>query len=264
MFTAHFDRHPFKLTHDLVEHPLLALPRLVELAQDLGGPVLYFRANHSINQVDDAPGEEGAGPSWTGGSSGQSSRERDDRPDRELQRLDAAPNVGAIRSIGAPRAAHRRVPRPLGAGRAGTIRAPRRHLHQLTGRDDALSPGRGAQFSSPDPGHEECPSPMAQGPKCSTVRAFAPSSSGTGSSRDIRSTSKNTPSTSTCRRGTASTFPRVTPTGCRTGRTFPFLRHRLVQRRDREEASPLSGERVARSARACSPSAPGSGPYRTR
>lgn len=52
LFSAHFDRHPFKITHDLVKHPLLQLPRLVQLAGSLGSPILYFRGNHAINQVD--------------------------------------------------------------------------------------------------------------------------------------------------------------------------------------------------------------------
>jgi hypothetical protein len=56
LFTAHFDRHPFKIAHDLVKHPLLQLPRLVELAQSLGSPILYFRGDHSINQVSEDMG----------------------------------------------------------------------------------------------------------------------------------------------------------------------------------------------------------------
>lgn len=54
LFDAHFDRYPFKLRHHLCDHPLLQLPRLVELAQKRGGDALYFRGNHQINQVDDA------------------------------------------------------------------------------------------------------------------------------------------------------------------------------------------------------------------
>ena len=54
MFTACFDRHPFKISHDLVKHPLLQLPRLVELARSLDRPILYFRGDHAINQVDAA------------------------------------------------------------------------------------------------------------------------------------------------------------------------------------------------------------------
>jgi hypothetical protein len=53
LFDAHFDRYPFKLQHNLVDHPLLQLPRLVELARERGGDALYFRGNHEINQVED-------------------------------------------------------------------------------------------------------------------------------------------------------------------------------------------------------------------
>jgi Cupin-like domain len=52
LFTAYFDRYPFKMTHNLVGHPLLQLPRLIELARSLGHPILYFRGDHAINQVD--------------------------------------------------------------------------------------------------------------------------------------------------------------------------------------------------------------------
>jgi hypothetical protein len=52
LFSAHFDRYPFKITHNLTSHPLLQLPRLVQLAGSLGSPILYFRGNHAINQVD--------------------------------------------------------------------------------------------------------------------------------------------------------------------------------------------------------------------
>jgi hypothetical protein len=55
LFDAHFDRYPFKIHHRLGEHPLLALPRLVQLAGDLKSPILYFRGDHSINQVDKKP-----------------------------------------------------------------------------------------------------------------------------------------------------------------------------------------------------------------
>ena len=51
LFTAYFDRYPFKITHNLVGHPLLELPRLVELARSLKGAILYFRGEQSINQV---------------------------------------------------------------------------------------------------------------------------------------------------------------------------------------------------------------------
>src|SRR6266702_2935481 len=57
-FTAYFDRYPFKIAHDLAGHPLLQLPRLIELARSLGHPILYFRGDHAINQVDDASGEK--------------------------------------------------------------------------------------------------------------------------------------------------------------------------------------------------------------
>jgi len=52
-FSAHFDRRPFKISHNLCAHPLLQLPRLVQLAKSLGSPILYFRGDHAINQVDD-------------------------------------------------------------------------------------------------------------------------------------------------------------------------------------------------------------------
>ena len=62
MFTAYFDRHPFKISHDLVNHPLLQLPRLVELARSLDSPILYFKGDHAINQVD-ADASDGSGES---------------------------------------------------------------------------------------------------------------------------------------------------------------------------------------------------------
>jgi hypothetical protein len=55
LVAAFFDRYPFKITHALVDHPLLQLPRLVQLAQSLARPILYFRGDLEINQVDDAP-----------------------------------------------------------------------------------------------------------------------------------------------------------------------------------------------------------------
>jgi len=57
-FTAYFDRYPFKIRHNLCTHPLLQLPRLIELARSLGHPILYFKGDHAINQVDDASGEK--------------------------------------------------------------------------------------------------------------------------------------------------------------------------------------------------------------
>jgi hypothetical protein len=57
VFAAHFDRYPFKLTHNLAAHPLLQLPRLVELARSLNRPILYFKGDLAIDQTDpaDAP-----------------------------------------------------------------------------------------------------------------------------------------------------------------------------------------------------------------
>ncbi len=52
LFAAHFDRYPFKIAHNLGGHPLLQLPRLIELARALRHPILYFRGDHCINQVD--------------------------------------------------------------------------------------------------------------------------------------------------------------------------------------------------------------------
>lgn len=73
IFATHFDRKPFKVRHQLANHPLLQVPRLVRLARDLGGPIMYFRGDHSINQVDgEAPmgktnliDRKLAAPAWT-------------------------------------------------------------------------------------------------------------------------------------------------------------------------------------------------------
>jgi len=51
LFCSHFDRRPFKIAHRLVGHPLLQVPRLIELAGSLGHPILYFRGDQAINQV---------------------------------------------------------------------------------------------------------------------------------------------------------------------------------------------------------------------
>jgi hypothetical protein len=56
-FAAYFDRYPFKIEHNLVSHPLLQLPRLVELASHLRDPILYFKADQAINQVDTQTGD---------------------------------------------------------------------------------------------------------------------------------------------------------------------------------------------------------------
>lgn len=53
-FQAQFERRPFKIGHQLARHPLLQLPRLVEYAQSLDRPILYFRGDHAINQADTA------------------------------------------------------------------------------------------------------------------------------------------------------------------------------------------------------------------
>ena len=47
-----FDQRPFKISHNLCAHPLLQLPRLVELARTFGHPILYFRGDLDINQAD--------------------------------------------------------------------------------------------------------------------------------------------------------------------------------------------------------------------
>jgi hypothetical protein len=53
-FTAFFDRHPFKIQHDLTSHPLLQLPRLVKLARSMNRPILYFKGDQSIDVVANA------------------------------------------------------------------------------------------------------------------------------------------------------------------------------------------------------------------
>ena len=63
-FATDFDRRPFKIRHELCDHPLFQLPRLIQLARSLDTPILYFRGNHSINQVDE-PHSERAGQKRT-------------------------------------------------------------------------------------------------------------------------------------------------------------------------------------------------------
>jgi len=51
VFGTHFNRSPFKIGHQLVEHPLFALPRLIELAQQLpASRVEYNAGNLPISQ----------------------------------------------------------------------------------------------------------------------------------------------------------------------------------------------------------------------
>lgn len=62
-FRANLDRKPFKIGHRLTSHPLLELPQLVRLAAKLSptrgvGSILYFRADHAINQVDPSAGPQ--------------------------------------------------------------------------------------------------------------------------------------------------------------------------------------------------------------
>ena len=120
-FRSCFDRRPFKIKHNLVDHPLLQLPRLVRLAQSISSPILYFRGDQSINQVDDA-----------------SVNKRSKRTfiDRDLQRpsLSVTDTIAQIenanawmqlRDIGADPeyarllAQHRRISRARGTSRAG-------------------------------------------------------------------------------------------------------------------------------------------------
>lgn len=62
-FAADFNRRPFPVRHGLTSHALFALPRLARLAADLSragaaGSVLYFRADHDINQAYPRAGEQ--------------------------------------------------------------------------------------------------------------------------------------------------------------------------------------------------------------
>jgi hypothetical protein len=87
LFSAYFDRHPFKIAHQLVGHPLLQLPRLVELARSLNRPILYFKGDHSIDQVG-ATGAQKSERTFVG---------------RQLARpeLSAAETIAQIESCGA-------------------------------------------------------------------------------------------------------------------------------------------------------------------
>jgi hypothetical protein len=58
LFQSHFDRRPFKIAHHLVGHPLLQVARLIELARSLGHPILYFRGDQAVNQVDEGSQEK--------------------------------------------------------------------------------------------------------------------------------------------------------------------------------------------------------------
>jgi hypothetical protein len=58
LFRSHFDRRPFKIAHHLVGHPLLQVARLIELARSLGHPILYFRGDQAVNQVDEGSKEK--------------------------------------------------------------------------------------------------------------------------------------------------------------------------------------------------------------
>jgi len=62
-FAADFNRRPFLVRHGLTVHALFALPRLARLAADLSragasGSVLYFRADHDINQAYPRAGDQ--------------------------------------------------------------------------------------------------------------------------------------------------------------------------------------------------------------
>ena len=166
-------------------HPLLQLPRLVQLAGSLGSPILYFRGDHAINQVDDMPGRgcrkanvpgSATGPPGTLGG-------RDDHADRELQRLDAAARCRA-----GPRDS------PLLAQLIGEFRAPAESVAPglSAPRADIFVSSAGA--TTPfhlDEEHNSCcrfaarsrlPSLRAATRKCSTARACAPTFVATASS----------------------------------------------------------------------------------
>src|SRR5207248_11506053 len=55
VFAAYFDKKPFHIRHSLGEHPLFALPRLMELARAL--PDAYVEYNAGILPVGVRPDE---------------------------------------------------------------------------------------------------------------------------------------------------------------------------------------------------------------
>jgi hypothetical protein len=108
-FRSRFDRRPFVFGHALAGHPLFTLPRLVALAGRLapggadgaGGSILYFRADHAIDQA--APAYGAAAPGARPGRTFVTSNlaRPDLPPERVVEQIESANAWMQLRGVGA-------------------------------------------------------------------------------------------------------------------------------------------------------------------
>src|SRR6188474_1415414 len=107
VFAADFGRRPFLVRHRLAGHPLFQLPRLARVAAELSGSgaagsVLYFRADHDINQAYPRAGggeAEGGAPGRTFVSRNLARPELS--PDAVVEQIESCNAWMQIRNIGA-------------------------------------------------------------------------------------------------------------------------------------------------------------------